>query len=174
MHKQPPSFRLWVLLVALLMLSLPSCSDDESEDDEAPDESVTVGLEVVSDQVFGFVADSYIGTATFSDHDGLVGTPIRCEIELDEFERFQEKTLSGLLELINPDAIKDDQFVYDFLVDEEEESFTFYIPQIVTAPIYLNFRLSLYYEEEDVSGNLDTFTAELIYEFNVNTGRPAT
>jgi hypothetical protein len=148
----------WLILLVLLGFLFGACNEDNAADDTVVDDSVSVTLRVDADEVFGFVQDAEIGHATFSDHDGLVGTRIKCEVFLDDYARFDNAVLDGTLELTNLNAIKDDSYLQEFTIDRDNNSFYFYIPQIKTVPIYLNFRLSLTYDEE----------------FNVNTGTPAT
>ena len=131
-------------------------------------------LRVDQDEVFGFARDSEIGTVWFSDTVGLVGTRIRCVIEIDQIERFQDAVLEGMLSLDNTNAIKQDDFVIEFEIDDERTEFDFYIPQILTIPTYLNFSFELYYEEEDAEQNLDVFEVDQSYQFKVNEGQPAT
>ncbi len=165
---------LWLILL-LLLLALPiGCTDEESDEEDAGDDSVKINLRVDSDEVFGFVQETIIGIAKFSDTEGIVGVRIKCVVTLDNYTRFQDKPLAGKLELINTDAIKDDQYIVEFVVDEKESDFEFYIPQINAVPIFLNFDLSLFFEEEDINGVVDQFQASLVYEFDVNRGRPAT
>ena len=164
----------WLLVLLFACLALAACNEDDGEDDTVADDSVQITLRVDQDEVFGFVQDEGIGYAKFSDHDGLVGTRIKCEIFLDDLARFENAVLTGRLELINENAIKADTFVQEFTVDRDTHSFFFYIPQILTVPILLDFRLSLTYEEENVQQTVDHFEASLVYEFNVSTGKPAT
>jgi len=164
----------FILFFLLTIGFWSACQDDEDEDDETVDESVEIVLRVVEDEIFGFVSDAQIGTVKFSDTKGLVGTRIYGKLQLDEIERFLDAELSGTLQLVNTNAIKEDDYSIAFTVDEQDTEFEFYIPQIRTVPTILNFELRLEFEEEDLTGHLDVFEADLIYEFNVYRGTPAT
>lgn len=164
----------WIVLLLALLLVGAACTDEGDEEEENGDDSVKVQLQVDQDSVFGFVQNQVIGYAQFNDTGGIVGSRIKCEIVLENYQRFENKLLLGTLELINPDAIKDDEYIVEFEIDEKTSDFSFYIPQIKAVPIYLNFRLTLCYEEKNVDQDLDQFEASLVFEFNVNQGRPAT
>jgi len=166
-------YRLWPVLLFWLLVIM-ACAPADKQKDVTPDDSVVYDLRVDSDEVFGFARDSEIGSVYFSDSVGLVGTRIRCQITLDEIDRFQDAVLTGSLSLVNTNAIKDPDFLITFDVDSEKTEFEFYIPQILSIPTYLNFEFLLYYEEENEDGNLDVFEAGFDYQFKVNQGTPAT
>ncbi|MDP8224717.1 MAG: hypothetical protein P9L99_15260 [Candidatus Lernaella stagnicola] len=167
-------YRILLLLLLPCCLLAAACTDDGEDEEEKGDNSVKINLRVDQDHVFGFVQSAVIGRARFSNTNGIVGSRVQCRVSLNDYDRFQDKDLFGTFELINPDAIKDDSYLVEFDADEKETDFEFYIPQINSVPIFLNFQLTLYYEEEDLQGNLDRFEASLVYEFDVNQGRPAT
>jgi hypothetical protein len=143
------------------------------EGDEEEDESISVPLLVDEDEIFGFVQGAEIGHVEFSDTDGIVGTRVRVDLRLDDYARFQDAALDGTFTLINTNAIKDDAYEVLFTVDEDDTHFEFYVPQILSVPITLNFELRLAYDRLNVQDNPIYFAAGLVYEFNVNKGEPA-
>jgi hypothetical protein len=166
--------RILILILLLLLAAAGLACTDEGGDDEDEDSTITIGLRVDVDDVFGFIEDAEIGLVEFTENEGIVGSRVRARIKFEEFNRFDDKELIGTLVLINPDAIKADEYIVDFTVDEEEEDVEFFIPQINAVPIFLNFKLMLFFEEEDLNGNMDQFEASLVFEYDVNRGRPAT
>lgn len=167
----------WLSFILFLLLTFAcwsSCQDDEDDEEETVDESVEIVLRVEADEIFGFVPDAQIGTVKFSDAKGLVGTRIYGALHLEDLERFLDIELTGTLALVNTNAIKEDDYSIEFTVNEQDTEFEFYIPQIRTVPSILNFELRLTYEEEDLAGHLDAFEADLVYQFNVYRGTPAT
>ena len=160
-----------MLCIAMIIAALAclQCAPVTSTDEGTTDESVEYDLRVQTDQIFGYTEGSEIGEVYFSDTGGLVGTRIHCVLTLKEWERFQDATLVGLIELDNVNAIKDTAYSVPFEVTSERTEVFFYIPQIRSVPTILNFTFSIAFEEDD-----DIFLATQDYQFVVNKGQPAT
>jgi hypothetical protein len=161
--------RLLCIAVIIAALAGLRCAPAASTDQGTLDESIKYDLRVQTDQIFGYTEGSEIGEVYFSDTRGLVGTRIHCVLTLKEWERFQDATLVGLIELDNVNAIKDTAYSEPFEVTSERTDIFFYIPQIRSVPTILNFTFSISYEE-----NNDVFLATQDYQFVVNKGQPAT
>ena len=164
-----------VIILALLLASgwllLVGCSQDDEEEPAKKDDSVVIPLYVQNDDLFGFEIDRQFARVWLSDSRGPVGSPVRCQITIEDIDRFDENDLVVSMELTNPDSIKLDEFIVPYEFDSEKGEFKFIIPQILTVPTLLNF--FLYVRVDDETSN-DYFEGRGFYQFYVNTGTPAT
>ncbi len=166
--------RVLIVMLALVVAAWVGCAPAEKVNEDNADQSVSFPLLVDSDQIFGFTSGSEIGDLHFSDSKGLVGSRIKCNLKLDDWDRFQDTTLAGSIVLNNTDATKVDEYAEYFEVTSDETEVYFYIPQIKSVPTVLNFTFTLYFSEETDTGSLHEFIAKQDYQFEVDQGQPAT
>ncbi len=166
--------RLVFSALVVFLFFLGACAPEEEDDSGAISDAVAIDLIVEVDDYFGFSQDAKIGDIWFSDSVGLVGTPVEVvvQIDSDDFDRFKDQDLLGTITLLNTDAIKLDDFVFEFIVNNDREEFTFLTPQVKTVPCVLAFDVIL----AAVNPNDETefFEANLEYQFLTNQGTPAT
>lgn len=166
--------RICLFLLLIFIAAMFACAPEDEDGADSVDESVKFDLLVDEDTVFGYARESKIGTVYFSDTKGPVGSRIYCVVQLREIDRFQDATLQGTIELLNPNAIKDDDYIITFDVRRERTDESFYIPQIHSVPTFLQFEFSLSFEEDTGGNEPDSFLATHIFQFEVNQGTPAT
>lgn len=162
---------LLIVFLASMALIFSACSQSAEDDPEAKDDSVVLNIIVQNDNLFGFDLDEIIGRAFFSDSRGLVGSPVKVAITINEIERFDENDILVEVELENPEAIKLDEQYITHTFDNESSEFTFVIPQVLTVPTVLNYNV---YYTVGTPGEGDYFEARTFFQFFVNVGTPAT
>ncbi len=157
----------------MVLLGGVNCAPLNQANQSALNDSVGYDLNVTTDQIFGYTNGASVGNISFSHRKGLVGTRIHFELNLEEWQRFHDSTLQGLIQLDNPNATKAGSYEVTFEVTSQHTDVYFYIPQIRSVPTILNFTMSIFFEQEN-TGITHQFLAEHGYQFEVNQGLPAT
>ncbi|MBZ0272448.1 hypothetical protein K8I61_10450 [bacterium] len=168
--------RIFLLMAALVcVLGLAAaCSPEEDEGTSEDTDARVVPILVDKDDLYGFAPDTVLGDMWFSDSVGLVGTPIRVVVEFkpNEFDRFKDDVIAGLITLDNASSTKLEEFAVEFDVDARLVEFEFIVPQVKTVPTVLDFVAD--FRAENPEDSTETFEASLLFQFLVNAGTPAT
>lgn len=147
---RPYIWRLLGLLLAVGLLALGlSVACDNGEEDEDDDTSVTIDIKVLRDDFFDLTKDQVIGAAKFDKSRGQIGLRINSRIFVETLSRFPGQKIGARLELINQDAASEPWEATDWVQDTNIKDIDFVIPLVETIPVYLNFRILLYYYEYD-------------------------
>jgi hypothetical protein len=151
--------RSWVILATLsaaaAAVAFLSCGpvDDKNEDDD----TVTIDIKVLRDDLFGLNEKQVIGQAKFSRHDGPVGVMVRSKIFINTLSRFPDQRIGMRLELENQDAVLEEWPAVEWTQESNLKYVDFAIPLVATIPVQLNFRvLAYYYGEEEQTAAYDT------------------
>lgn len=162
----------WAAIFVMLLALAPACSPQDEKEAKGDADAVAIEIVVARDDIFGFSKDRVIGDVWFSDSQGPVGTPVEVVVQFDEYQRFKDTPLQATIELLNPNATKDGEWVQEFVVDAAREELDLIIPQVISVPAVLNFEVR--FSAVDAEDPEDLFEASLVFQFLVNQGSPAT
>jgi len=164
------NFLILTLFLALCLFGF-ACSPDDEEEPGKPDDSMTIEIETIHDDLFGFEDARRVAYAEFSDSRGEIGTPVDVLIKMEDIERFSGNDIEVDIELLNPDLTKDDSFYASEIFNDDRFEFRWFVPQVYTIPSLLNFYIYLRVGDPE-SG--DYFEARGFLQYYVNQGQPAT
>ena len=133
----------WATVMIVAGALLAACSQDNKDEDKVK-RTVKVKILVLRDGLFNFQVDDAIGEVEFSKYRGPVGSMVEAVARINNLSTFTDRKVNVRLELRNQDATKSGFEPIDWVQDANRRSFKFYVPQVETVPVLLNFRLRVY------------------------------
>jgi hypothetical protein len=167
-------FSFAIATLAVFLFAMTACAPKSDNQKASEQDAVAVDLIVDHDSLFGIQNNKAIGDIWFSDSVGLIGTPIRMVISIDDeyYNKFKDTPLIGTITLADPSVTKEGEFQIDFTLDENGQNYLLIVPQVKTVPTMLDFEVTLSAVNPDDENNY--FQASLEYQFLINQGLPAT